>query len=237
LLPLFLLGLLLALGLSLALRGFLAANAGDLVWLLRMGGFGLAGAVALVLIATGRLGLVAPLALLALPALRHWWRVRKASAGARALGGGRTSELETRTLRMVLDHDSGTLDGEVRCGPWAGRRLSELALGQLMALVDHCRQEDPPSSPVLEAWLDRTQGPDWRAHSTAAHDNPEAGPAAAGGPMTRSEALSILGLAADASPQAVKEAHHRLMALVHPDHGGTSWLAAKLNQARDLLLH
>lgn len=50
------------------------------------------------------------------------------------------------------------------------------------------------------------------------------------------EALSVLGLKPGADRQAVLEAHKRLMRLVHPDRGGTDYLAAKINQARDILL-
>ena len=88
---------------------------------------------------------------------------------------------------------------------------------------------------LLEAWLERVWGADWRRRADPAADSGAAAPAA-GGPMSREEALSILGLEAGASPEAVREAHRRLMTRVHPDHGGSTWLAAKLNQARDLLL-
>jgi len=54
--------------------------------------------------------------------------------------------------------------------------------------------------------------------------------------MTREEAYQVLGLAEGASPEAIKAAHRRLMQHAHPDHGGSTWIAARLNQARDLLL-
>ena len=100
------------------------------------------------------------------------------------------------------------------------------------------RWRDPELRPVLEAWLDRAWGADWRLRAQEFADSgagTAGAPPAPGGAMTREEALSILGLEAGAGPEAVRDAHRRLMARVHPDHGGSTWLAAKLNQARDLL--
>ena len=54
--------------------------------------------------------------------------------------------------------------------------------------------------------------------------------------MDEEEALSILGLTADAGPEEIKAAHKKLIAQIHPDRGGTDYLAAKINQARDYLL-
>lgn len=55
------------------------------------------------------------------------------------------------------------------------------------------------------------------------------------GAMTRTEALEILGLRPGATQAEIKEAHHRLMRAAHPDAGGSDWLAARINQARDVL--
>ena len=56
------------------------------------------------------------------------------------------------------------------------------------------------------------------------------------GKMTRVEALEILGLSDPADPGTIEDAYKRLMMKVHPDQQGSDWMAAKLNQARDLLL-
>jgi DnaJ family protein C protein 19 len=66
--------------------------------------------------------------------------------------------------------------------------------------------------------------------------NPGPGPSRSGGPMTRDEAYQVLGLRPGASHSEIKEAHHRLMRAAHPDAGGSDWLAARINQARDILL-
>ncbi|CAA7615947.1 DnaJ domain-containing protein [Magnetospirillum sp. SS-4] len=64
----------------------------------------------------------------------------------------------------------------------------------------------------------------------------ESRPAAPDAVMTRDQAYEILGLAKGASPDEIREAHRRLMRANHPDSGGSTWIAARLNQARDVLL-
>jgi hypothetical protein len=149
----------------------------------------------------------------------------------RAAGGptsGRVSEVETAMLRMTLDHDSGTMSGTIRRGPHQGRRLSELAPGELLALWRACRAEDEASAKLLETYLDRT-APDWRQGAAGG-----GGERAAAGAMSREEAYKILDLPQGAPD--VKAAHRRLMLKLHPDQGGSTYLAARINQAKDLLI-
>lgn len=135
------------------------------------------------------------------------------------------STVDTATLAMRLDHGTGQMSGRIRRGPHAGRELAELTLPEAIALLAECRGTDPDSVPLLEAWLDRAQ-PDWR----------DAAPPAPAGPMSRADALAILGLEEGATAEAIRAAHRRLMLSAHPDHGGSDWLAARINQARDLLV-
>ncbi|SDE26704.1 J domain-containing protein [Belnapia rosea] len=156
------------------------------------------------------------------------WRRLRGWAAARRFGRpgeADASTIETATLAMRLDHAAGTLTGRVLRGAEAGRDLAELDLPRLLALLDDCRATDPESLPLLETWLDRAH-PGWR----------EAAPPAPDGPMTRAEALAILGLAEGADAAAIRAAHRRLMRTAHPDQGGSDWLATRINQARDLLL-
>lgn len=145
-------------------------------------------------------------------------------------GQGGASRVETRFLSMSLQHDSGILTGEVRDGPYRGRKLSQLSFDEAMELHRQCAA-DPQSVQVLEAWLDRTW-PDWRDRPAEEPPRPQASAA-----MSRDEAYAVLGLKPGASAAEIKAAHRRLMGVLHPDHGGSNYLAAKINQAKDLLLN
>ena len=159
-----------------------------------------------------------------------------AAAGTGANSGGRVSSINTRFLTMTLDHATGAMDGEVTEGPHQGARLSELSLETLVELLAHYQSEDPQSAAVLETYLDREHGQDWR-EGTAQAGGGSGGPAPEhGGPLSRKEALDILGLEDGADEQAIREAHRRLMQRLHPDRGGSDWLAARINQAKDVLL-
>ena len=158
-----------------------------------------------------------------------------ASGAAGAVGGGQTSAIRTRFLDMTLDHATGRMDGTVREGPLSGRRLSDLPLDQVLTLLNLCRGQDQPSATLLETYLDRERGEAWR--------DQDPGLGAGGGAqlganarMDRDEALRILGLAEGASDEDVRAAHRRLMQRFHPDRGGSDYLAAKINEAKRLLL-
>ena len=162
--------------------------------------------------------------------MRTWqsWRAARTFArGGRASPGG-ASTVETATLSMWLDHDSRTMAGEVKRGRHAGRAMGSLDLRELLDLLAECRAEDAESVPLVEAWLDRVE-PAWREAEAAA-------PPPRFGPMTRAEALSVLGLSEGATEAEIRAAHRRLMMSAHPDAGGSDWLAARLNEARDVLL-
>lgn len=155
-----------------------------------------------------------------------------AASGGNGPGGGPASSIRTRFLEMTLDHASGDMDGLVMEGPMQGRRLAELDLEQLLDLLTLCRSGDAQSAAVLEAYLDRVRGDAWREH---AHGTGTATPGP-GAAMTREEALAILGLAEGAGEDDVRAAHRRLMQRFHPDRGGSDYLAAKINEAKRLLL-
>ena len=144
-------------------------------------------------------------------------------------------------LRMWLDHDSGAMSGQVLRGGFEGRMLDDLSLSELLILLDECRSGDQQSAVVLEAYLDRTQPDDWRnagagGGNTGSHAGGGSGGRTSSGAMTREEAYEILGLQPGATAEEIKEAHKRLMLKMHPDQGGSTYLAAKINQAKDLLM-
>ena len=157
------------------------------------------------------------------------------AAGASGAGPtGRTSAIRTRFLDMELDHDSGCMDGTVIDGPFQGRRLSELEMDQLSRMMELYRSADPQSASVLEAYLDRERGDEWREWDAGSSQQSSAG--AVGNPMTKDEALAVLGLEPGADVDAIRAAHRSLMQRFHPDRGGSDYLAAKINEAKRLLL-
>ncbi len=249
-LPYFLLGIAMLVGLILAGRWFVHADPKLLAKVLKRLALAVIASVALYLILTGRLAW----ALFALPALLPWFlrlralartakaysRMQAAMGGGPGAGTGQASEVETRFLRMFLDHDSGAMTGEVIAGAYAGRRLDQMSLAELVALLETCWDEDQQSAQVLEAYLNRVHG-NWREEAAEAGGHgAEAGAHGAEafgeGPMSREEAYRILGLDPGAGAEEIREAYHRLMAGLHPDHGGSTYLAAKINQAKDVLL-
>lgn len=206
--------------------------------------------VVVLLVATGRLNwlvaLVGSLLVAAqrlAPLLRYaplLGKVLGLSAGVQgartAAGSGsareRESQVETDYLNMSLDHGSGRVSGRVLRGRFAGRTLDQLSLRDLLLLLAELRSFDPQAAPLLETYLDRTHGDEWR--NADAHA--EANDSSRDGGMTKEEAYEILGLAPGASETEIRDAHRRLMQRLHPDRGGSGYLAAAINRAKDLLL-
>jgi hypothetical protein len=214
------------------LRAFVNANPATLARNLYWGTAIIAAVVLLILAWSERLYPVLALAGTLIPVVlrsRGLWRRMRGATGPTP---GNSSAVETEFLRMHLDHDTGTMGGTVKRGRFAGARLAELKERELIDLVRECRAEEEASATLVEAFLDRAF-PDWRQ---AKEERAGTGRPPAATAMTRDEAYAVLGLKPDAAAAEIKAAHRRLMQLVHPDHGGSDWLAARLNQARDLLL-
>ena len=198
---------------------------------IKWGGLGALVVIGLYLVLTGRFAFLLPLALFLLPVLR---RLRRRGFGAygRAPSAGQSSEVTTDFIEMTLDHDTGAVNGRVLQGRFEGRKLEELSLDELLALHEECRHADAEAATLLETYLDRIHPDAWREQAEAAGG----GTAARGAPMTRDEAYEILGLDPEASETEIREAHHRLILKNHPDKGGSTYLATKINQAKELLL-
>ena len=140
-------------------------------------------------------------------------------------------------IEMQLDHETGGMDGRVLEGSLAGAALSQLTRPQCEILFSECQRDDPEGARLLEAYLDR-RFPGWR--STGDGDG-DAGSRNGGvgrhtGAMTEDEAYQVLGLAKGATREDISSAHRSLMKKLHPDHGGTSNLAARVNEAREVLM-
>ena len=238
--PALVLGLGVIVGVYLIVRWWVQAQPHQLVAAVRWAAI-VAGALLLAYMILARRWSLLPV--LAFPALAWFGRHRTAKTFRRNAHGpskGRNSTVETRYLRMVLDHDSGEMDGDVVDGAYSGQRLSGMSLGDLIGLWRACVAEDEQSRTVLEAYLDRVHGAVWRqaaggeasdADSRHRADSPWAQTG-----MSADEAREILGVDAAAEKNTIEAAYRKAMLRAHPDHGGSDWLAAKVNQARDVLL-
>ena len=199
--------------------------------------YGIAGAL-LLLVVTGRIPWMFALIGAVVPWLQRFmmarqaWNMFKSSRGPSA---GKQSTVQTLMLRMTLDHDSGDLDGEVISGPFAGRALQSLSESELLEVLRDSRERDPQSAALLEAYLDRTRGDSWRDADTDDAGSQGARPGPPDG-MSVNQAAEILGVPAEASDEEITAAHRRLIQKLHTDRGGTDYLAALINEARDTLL-
>ncbi|KPK40482.1 MAG: hypothetical protein AMJ69_02145 [Gammaproteobacteria bacterium SG8_47] len=219
-------------------------------WALLWGGIGLL----VLLAATGRLhwlfavigsalGAMAPFArrlapfllrmLPALPGIFAQYKRQKSAGGPSA---GNSSQVTTRFLRMTLDHDSGEMDGVILEGTHQGQHLHELNLDELLALLTGYLHQDEQSAALLQAYLDRIHGEAWRERYSGGGETRSAQPPPRG-TMSTAEAYEILGLEPGASEQDIIVAHRKLIQKVHPDRGGSNYLAAKINEAKDVLLN
>ena len=165
------------------------------------------------------------------------WRRRGVGSFGPASGGANRStgksSVRSAALEMELDHETGAMNGIVLAGQYEGQLLDDLAKDDLLALWLEI-SSDSDSAALLDAYLDR-RFPGWRedAHFDGAAGQ---GGAASAGPMDEEEAYEVLGLAPGASLEEIRSAHRRLMKGLHPDSGGSTFLAAKINEAKDILL-
>jgi hypothetical protein len=202
--------------------------------LVRSGGGVLALAVAAFIGFRGQLAVAIPLGVFG-AGLLGWSPL--AASGFRPFGGfggrssGQTSTVRSAFLDMALDHDSGALEGRIIAGAYAGHSLEEFDLPQLAGLMT---EFDAESCALLESYLDR-RFPAWRQHAQANGAGRQGEPAS-GGKMTREEAYQILGLQPGAGADDISRAHRSLMKKLHPDQGGSTYLAARVNEAKDTLL-
>jgi hypothetical protein len=141
------------------------------------------------------------------------------------------SAVRTPLLEMTLDNRSGEMDGRVLQGRYQGRQLSELSIAQLAEMYQRCPGDQQETARLLLSYLEKMRADEWRDWIHSAPQN-----APDGRPMTREEAAAVLGVPPDADREAVIQAHRKLMARLHPDKGGSSYLATKINQAKDCLL-
>jgi hypothetical protein len=222
----------LALGLY-ALKAYTQASPAFLARLIKRGGGFFLMALGGLLLARGRLdfGLGLGAAGLWLMGLGSQGSMRDAGAG-----GGGVSRVRSAMIEMELDHATGAIRGMILAGKDEGKRLDALTRPALFELYRICLRDDPDGARLLEAYLDRRFA-GWRAAGDPHHD---AGGgetrARRSGTITEDEAYEILGLKKGAAAADIARAHRDLMKKLHPDLGGTTDLAARVNEAKDVLM-
>jgi hypothetical protein len=215
-----------------AVNAFSKADPKQAARVLRAIGGGAALIFAGFLLLRGEIGVAVPVGLFGL-GLLGWVSLWPATFGARTQKStGQASQVRTAFLEMELDHDSGAMHGRVLKGRLEGTALDSLDRAALVALLGEI---DADSQNLLAAYLDRRE-PGWREHAqgdTAAGGGPRP---SSGGKMTEEEAYQILGIQPGASAEDISRAHRSLMKKLHPDQGGTTYLAARINEAKDVLI-
>jgi DnaJ domain len=147
---------------------------------------------------------------------------------------GQQSRVRSSSLEMELDHDTGAMDGMVLRGAFKGARLSKMSPDELRHLHGEVASSgDNQALALLEAYLQRMH-PEWFEAQEGGARNSSVGTGDQA--MTKDQALEILGLEPGASQADIKSAHRTLMQKLHPDHGGSTYLASKINEAKDFLL-
>lgn len=236
--PYLLIGLLTLLLCVYLLRHMGRASPAQVAANIRMGGGILAALVAVLVLMRGRL----PLALgfgglsLFLFTGERFSLGKFAEYAAERRRARHSSRVRTAVLEMTLDHASGDVEGIVLEGSFAGAKLNDLSRDDLERLRRECEARDPDSVLLLDNYLDRRFA-GWRAAGEGdAHAGRDRTRRSRGGEMSEQEAYQTLGLRPGASAADIIQAHRRLMKERHPDHGGSTDDAARLNQAKDRLL-
>jgi hypothetical protein len=163
-----------------------------------------------------------------------FWHVPGGGGGRSA--GGQTTTVRTEWLEVELDHDTGAMRGRVLKGAHTGTTLDRMPADAVIALYREASATDPESGRLLEAYLDRTVGADWRSRASSGNSGSSQSRSRSDSGMSREEAYRVLGLAPGAGEEEIRAAHRKLILQIHPDRGGTSYLAAKINEAKDVLL-
>ncbi|MGW8205809.1 MAG: DnaJ domain-containing protein [Hyphomicrobiaceae bacterium] len=217
-------------GLALLLRWFLRTNPVVMAQSLRLVGGLVALGLAGLLMVRGLIQIAAPLAMLGL------WLLAAAGGGGmfRTAGTreGQSSHVVTDHLEMRLDLETGQISGRVLQGLFAGRAIESLKPEELALLWQDCRIADPQSAQIIETYLDQLH-PSWREDVKRGEERFSGGP---DGRMGLEEAYEILGLAPGATREDIRKAHRELMLKLHPDRGGSTYLSAKINEAKAVLL-
>ncbi len=224
-LPLF--ASLLLLGVILYLLGWVTqADVGAVAaWIRKSSTVLIAAGVTLVLTRNPGFAIMAGMAAYSIMARTGWYPGKERS------GSSANSAVQTPYLEMSLDHATGAVSGRALRGRFTGRALSDFTNAERMEFLSELRSNDAQGAQIFEAYLDRTS-PGWNA--SEGNGGPRGGAGSRG--MTVDEAYLVLGLSRSATREDIQSAHRNLMKRFHPDQGGTTYLAAQVNEAKEVLL-
>lgn len=192
--------------------------------------------VLLYLVITGKLSWLFGLAGLLIPLLRRFSPLLlqllpgllKRKANQNITDSGR-NERTTESLKVFFDQQSGVVYGIVTKGRLQGRELGSLTEEEFIQLLTDFRHSDTDSALLLEQYLDKRFGKRWR-------EDDHSSTTTAKSDMSVEQALDVLGLNEKCTIDDITIAHRRMIQRVHPDRGGSDYLAAQINQAKDCLL-
>jgi DnaJ domain len=230
--PALLLGVVVLILLLFAAYSFSKADPKQAVRVLRYIGGGAALLFAVFLLLRGAIVPAVSIGLIGLGLLGYVSLRRAGFAGRTQKSPGQASRVRTASLEMEVDHDSGAVRGRVLAGRHQGAALDDLDVPTLITLFGEI---DEDSIQLLAAYLDRRQ-PRWREHAPGDASASNDSRPSRGGKMTEEEAYQILGIQPGASAQDIARAHRSLMKKLHPDQGGSTYLAARINEAKDVLI-
>ena len=236
--PYFLAGCALLILLLIAGRQITFADPRKLAGVVRKTGGVAALAAAGFLLVRGVLPLAIPLAVFGLSLMgRGGWFGLGGPFSSTSKTPGQKSDIRTGKLEMQLDHDSGQMDGKCLIGRFAGRTLSTLSDREAMEVLAELHREGAPEAALMEAYLD-WRLPGWRddAQASAEPAGARRRGRATASRMSAEEAYAVLGIGSDASEEEIRQAHRKLMMKMHPDQGGSTYLAARINEAKEVLL-
>ena len=194
-------------------------------------GFWLILSIAIYLVVTGRMHWLGAGIAALVPILRTIliWGGR-AGPLLRLFGRFKTtpSQFRSQFLVVTINFSSGSIDGEVISGDFSGKKLAELSEAELKQLLEQYKTLDKESYILLQAYLIRSGSSSGQSYQQYNHSNISE--------LSTNEAYEILGLPNTATKDEIVKAHKRLMQRMHPDRGGSDYLAAKINAAKDLLI-
>lgn len=192
-----------------------------------------AGVLLLVALATGRLNPLVAMVAAAIPILQRLTRAKSILDGLRSSLKGATASgpiISTSRLRVEINDKTGEWTGSIVAGPYKGQALSALSFAQLSDLMTEYERDDAESAALLAGYLERHHHDRGRASGSRSSSQ------AAAAAMSEREARQVLGLDDTATDDDVVATHRRLMQKMHPDRGGSNYLASKINQAKNRLL-